>query len=81
MTTQIIGVREFRNNLSTLSARAQKKQVRYIVTNNNRPMFEVLPIEHKQARLSIIEATRQGRADVKAGRMQSWKSVKKELGL
>ncbi len=81
MTTQIIGIREFRNNLSTLSARAQKKHVRYVVTNNNMPMFEVLPLDQKRVQLSLAEATALARADIKAGRVQSWASVKNELGL
>ncbi len=81
MTTQFVSVREFRSNLSALSAKAQKKHVRYVVTNNNRPVFEVLPLEPKRVQLSLVEATKLARADVKAGRVQSWESVKKELGL
>lgn len=81
MTTQIIGVREFRNNLSQLFVAAQKKHLRYVVTNNNRPMFEVLPLDQKKVRLSLAEATKEARADIKAGRVYSWASVKKELGM
>ncbi len=46
MTTRIIGIREFRQNMSKLSrdARKNKKPVCFIVMNHSVPVFEVKPI-------------------------------------
>ncbi len=82
MTTQFIGVREFRQNMAGLYKKAQKKDIRYVVLNKNKPMFEVRPLDHKNTTLEgLALATNEARTDIKAGRVQSWKSVKKELGL
>ena len=82
MTTKFIGVREFRQNISSLYKNAAKKNIRYIVLNKNRPVFEVKPIGKKEAVLeSLMASVAAAEADIKAGRVYSWEQVKKELGL
>ncbi|MDO8493294.1 MAG: hypothetical protein Q7S19_02005 [bacterium] len=82
MTTKFIGVREFRQNLSELYKNAGKKNIRYIVLNKNKPVFEVKTLNHKEAVLeSLLASVREAEADFKAGRVYSWEQVKKELGL
>lgn len=83
MTTQMIGVREFRQNLTTLYKRAQKKQVRYIVMNKNRPVFEVRPVEPKKEIYldSFLSEIAEARQQVREGKVHSWEEVKRHLGL
>ena len=83
MTTQMIGVREFRQNMTTLYRKAQKKQVRYIVMNKNRPVFEVRPVEPKREIYldSFIAEIAEARQQVKEGKVRSWDEVKKSLRL
>ncbi len=82
MVTKFIGVREFRQNLSGLYKKAQKNKIRYVVLNKNRPIFEVKPLDAKEAGLeTLMDSIRRAEEDVKAGRVYSWEQVKKELGL
>ncbi|MEK7521029.1 MAG: hypothetical protein AAB560_03050 [Patescibacteria group bacterium] len=82
MTTKLIGVREFRQNISALYKSAQTKNLRYIVLNKNKPVFEVRPLSKKDASLErLLAITREARADGKAGRVHSLESLEKELGI
>ena len=82
MTTKFIGVREFRQNITTLYKKAQKDSVRYIVLNKNKPVFEVRPLSEKDFFLEkLLITTKEARADAKASRVHSLESIEKELGL
>ncbi|MBU0668058.1 hypothetical protein KJ951_03115 [Patescibacteria group bacterium] len=45
MTTKIINIREYRNNITTLWKEARKNNVKYIVLVHSKPAFEVKPID------------------------------------
>lgn len=82
MTTKFIGVREFRQNISELYKTAQKKNIKYIVLNKNKPVFEVRSISEKESSLEqLIAITTEARADSKAGHTYSLESLEKELGI
>ena len=82
MTTKFIGVREFRQNITTFYKKAQKDNARYIVLNKNKPVFEVRPLSEKDFFLeNLLITTKEARADAKAGRVHSLESIEKELGL
>ena len=82
MTTKFIGIREFRQNISELYKEAQKKDLRYIVLNKNKPIFEVRPLSEKDFSLeSLMAITKEARKDSKAGRTYSLESLEKELGI
>jgi antitoxin (DNA-binding transcriptional repressor) of toxin-antitoxin stability system len=82
MTTKLIGVREFRQNMATLYAKAKKNNLRYIVLNHNQPIFKVEPLSKKDAiieRLAID--VEEAREDVRQGRVYDFEEVCKEFGL
>lgn len=82
MTTKFIGVREFRQNISELYKTAQKKNIKYIVLNKNKPVFEVRSISEKESSLEqLLATTREARQDKKSGRMYSLESLEKDLGI
>ena len=54
MPTQFIGIKEFRNNLATLTQQAQRTGVHYIVLNKNKPVLEVKPLSTKDATLEKL---------------------------
>jgi hypothetical protein len=82
MTTKFVGVREFRQNISGLYKDAQKKSIRYIVLNKNKPVFEVRPISKKESSLeSLLSSVRDAEADVKTGRVYSLAEIEREFGL
>lgn len=43
MITQIIGIKDFRQNLAQLAKKAKRDSVSFLVTNHNKPLFEVNP--------------------------------------
>lgn len=44
MVTRIIGLKEYRANLTKLWKDAQERDVRYVVMVRSRPVFEVRPV-------------------------------------
>ncbi len=82
MTTKIIGIREFRQNMATLYKKAQKNNLRYIVLNRNKPMFKVEPLSEKETVLEKLTADiAEAREDIKKGRVYHFEEVCKELGI
>ncbi len=82
MTTKFIGVREFRQNISELYKTAQKKNIKYIVLNKNKPVFEVRSISEKESSLEqLLMITKEARLDKKLGRVYSLESLEKDLGI
>ncbi len=82
MTTKFIGVREFRQNISEIYKTAQKKNIKYIVLNKNKPVFEVRSISEKESSLEqLLAITREARQDKKSGRVYSLESLEKDLGI
>ena len=82
MTTKLIGVKEFRQNIATLYKQATKNNWRFVILNRNQPIFKVEPLSKKDAiveklAMDIAEA----REDVKKGRLYDFEDVCKELGL
>ncbi len=82
MTTKFIGVREFRQNISGLYKKAKDKNIRYVVLNKNKPVFEVKPLSEKEIyTASFIKSVAEGEADARAGRVHTLKEVMKSLGM
>jgi len=82
MTTKLIGVREFRQNMATLYAKAKKDNLRYIVLKNNQPIFKVEPLTEKDAVIEKLAAEiEEAREDVRQGRTHSLEEVCGRLGL
>lgn len=82
MTTKLIGVKEFRQNIATLFKQATKNNWRFVILNRNQPIFRVEPLSKKDAiveklAMDIAEA----REDAKKGRLYDFEDVCKELGL
>ena len=80
MTTKFIGVREFRQHMAELYQKSRKMNIRYIVLNKNKPMFEVMPISDKQNSLEdLAKIVAEARRDVAAGRVYSLEEIKKSI--
>lgn len=82
MTTKIIGLKNFRQHISSYTQTAQKKNVRYIVLRKNIPVLEVKSIDEKKFVLEHLEQElTEARAQVKAGQVYTQDEVLKEFGL
>jgi PHD/YefM family antitoxin component YafN of YafNO toxin-antitoxin module len=82
MTTKLIGIKEFRQNVTKLYKQAQTKNIQYVVLNRNQPIFKVSPLSEKD---TIIEKlaidVEEARNDIKNGRVFDFEDVCNELGL
>lgn len=82
MTTKLIGVREFRQNMAKLYKQAKKNNWRYIVLSNNKPMFKIEPISEKELTLEkLVLDIEEARKEVKKGKVYDFEKVCAELGL
>jgi len=82
MTTKIIGVKKFRENITKIWKDAKKNKIRYIVMYHSEPILEVNPIDEdelvfEQFAADIAEA----REQVKKGEVYTQEEVMKEFGL
>ena len=82
MITKFIGVREFRKNMSTLYIKAKKNNWRFIILNRNQPIFKIEPLGASD---NIVEKIfvdiTEAREDIKKGRVNTARQIRKELGL
>lgn len=82
MTTQFIGLKDFRQNISTYALNAQKKKIRYIVLKKNKPIFEVKPLDEKAFTMEQLSRdVEQARADIREGKYYTQEEVMKMFGL
>lgn len=80
MTTKVIGVKKFRENISQLWKEAKKKNIRYIVMYHSAPIFEVNPIDESELVLeNLANNIAEAREQVKKGEVYSEEEVIKEL--
>ncbi len=78
MNTKIIGLKEFRQNLSAYTKQVQSKKMRLIVLNKNIPLIEVKPVEEKEFILeNLREEVAEARAQVKRGEVRTLDEIEK----
>ena len=82
MTTELIGMKDFRQNMASFTKKARKKNVRYIVLKKNIPVLEIRPIDEKdfvfeKLTIEIEEA----RKDIKKKKVYSHEQIMNEFGL
>ncbi|MFH1789495.1 MAG: hypothetical protein ABH832_00260 [bacterium] len=82
MTTKLIGVKEFRQNITTLYKQATRNNWRFIVLNRNQPIFKIEPLNKEDAILEKLAIDiAEAREDVKKGRLFTADQIRKDLGL
>lgn len=82
MTTKVIGIKEFRNNITSVCKDISKGEVRFIIMRHSTPILEVNAI--KDDRLVLEKFTKEiskARQQVKRGEVYSETEVYQELGL
>ena len=82
MTTQFVGLKEFRQNLSSYAKKAKAKKIRYIVLKKNVPLLEVKVLDEKEFVLEKLAADiAEAREQVKRGEVYTQEEIMKEFGL
>lgn len=82
MTTKLIGIKKFRENVTSLWKEARDKQIRYIVLFHSKPVFEVTPISEEEILMErLADDIAKAREQVKRGETLTHEEVLKKLGL
>lgn len=82
MITRFVGIKEFRQNMATISEEAHKRKQRLIIMRKNKAIFELRPLSHKASVMeNLLAALAEADADIKAGRVYTADQVKKMLRL
>ena len=82
MTTKAIGIKKFRENITSLWKEASKKKIRYIVLYHSKPILEVNPIDEDEMILdNLISDIEEAKEQVKKGATYTEEETYKKLGL
>ncbi len=82
MTTRTIGIKEFRQNITSIWKEAQAKNIRFIVLHHAKPIFEINPVPKNTNLIDILKSEiKQARNEVKNGKTFSEKEAYAILGL
>lgn len=82
MTVKTIGIKEFRQNITSLWKNAQKKKIKYVVMYHTKPIFEMIPIDKKTTALEKLAADiAEAREQVKRGEIYTEEEIMKEFGV
>ena len=82
LTTQLIGLKEFRSNITKIWKLARKNNTRYIVMNHSTPILEVSPISEEEHYLEkLIGDVRIAREQYKRGEVYTQEEVMKKFGV
>lgn len=80
--TQLIGLKEFRQDITSLWKKARATNTKFIVMFHARPVLEVNPISEKENLMDKLKQDiAKAREDVKKGRVYTQEQMIKELGL
>ena len=82
MTTRIISIREFRENMTGLLREAQAKDIHFVIMRHAVPVARVAPFSKKE--MALEELTREiaeARAQAKRGEVFTQKEIEKMMGL
>lgn len=82
MTTQFVGLKEFRQNLATYTTKVASQKTRLIILKKNRPVLDVRGLDEEAMFLEkLAQDVAKARDDVKKGRVHSQKKILREFGL
>jgi len=79
MNTKFIGVKEFRQNISDYAKEARRADMRLIIVNRNKPLFELKPFAADQTLDSLFTELTKAEKDIKAGKFITQEAMLAEL--
>jgi len=80
--TQLIGLKEFRQSITSLWKKARQTNTKFIVMYHAKPVLEVNPISEKEELLDKLQRDiAEAREQVKEGKVYTQEQVFKSLGL
>lgn len=79
MNIQLVGIKDFRQNISSFVKKARSSNRTFVVTSHNKPLFEIKPFQDNYLSESLLEDIREAKNDIKKGRLYSQKEILKKL--
>ena len=79
MDTKFIGIKDFRQNISSYAKKAQNSEGRFIVVNRNNPLFELKPFKEDESLDSLFSEIVKAERDIEAGKYYTHEDILKEL--
>ena len=82
MTIKLVGIKEFRRNLTKYSKEARSKNVYFIVMRHSQPIMKVMPVTQKELELEKLRADiAEARAQARRGEGYSSAEIRSLLGI
>ncbi len=82
MTTQFVGLKDFRQNLSSYASKLSNGSTRFIILKKNRPLLEVRGLDKEEMVIEKFTADiAHARQQVKSKKVHSQRAIMKEFGL
>lgn len=82
MTTKLIGIKQFRRDMTKVTKEARAKNVHFIVMRHSVPQFRVSPMSRKEIEFEQLKADiAEARAQARRGEGYSSDEVRKMLGI
>ena len=79
MNTTFVGIKEFRQNISGYVKRARGANVRFVVVNHNKPLFEVTPFAEDETLDSLFADILVAEEDIVKGKVYTQDAILAEL--
>lgn len=82
MITKMVGVKDFRQNLASYHKKAIKNGWNILVMNRNQAIFEIKPLNKKEAVLKKIAAEiAEAREQARTGKIFTMQEIRREFGV
>lgn len=79
MNTIFIGVRDFRQNISTYAKKARSASERLVVVSHNKPLFEIKPFSEDTSLSTLFAEINKAKKDIEEGNYHTHDEILKEL--
>lgn len=79
MTTKTIGIKEFRANISEFARKAQEGNVKYVVMNRTKPLFEIKAFSKEKGLEEVFAEIMEGKKDIEKGKLYTEEEIMKEF--
>jgi len=82
MITKMVGVKDFRQNIASYHKKAIKNGWNILVMNRNQAIFEIKPLNKKEAALrKLAVEIAEAREQARAGKVFTMQEIKKALSV
>ena len=75
MNTRFIGIKEFRQNISSFAEKAQQQKDRFVVMNRNKPLFEIKAFSPEADLNTVLQSIMAAQNDIEKGDVYSHKEM------